>query len=267
MSKNIITIGADPEVFLVDLNNKVISAVGLIGGTKSEPKSIGDEGFSVQEDNILAEFNIPPATTKEEFIYNINHCKEYLTTLAELQGLKIDISASRMVDSDQLQSPEARAFSCTPDWNVYTQCENETIMPPKSLRTAAGHIHIGYNDPNIDMTERIIFTMDMILGLESLKLDKDTRRREVYGKAGDFRVTPFGLEYRVLSNFWIKNDSLISWAYDSVQKVMNIVQSNQDKKLTSMFKEDVKKAINTYDLELADQITKSIHKILEKETA
>ena len=53
-----ITIGADPELFLRD-GDAITSAIGLIGGDKYEPRlvTLG----AVQEDNVLAEFNIDPA--------------------------------------------------------------------------------------------------------------------------------------------------------------------------------------------------------------
>ena len=57
-----VTIGADPELFIVDNNNKVISAVGLIPGEKGKPYVADDmpRGFGMEIDNILGEFNIPP---------------------------------------------------------------------------------------------------------------------------------------------------------------------------------------------------------------
>ena len=34
-----ITIGADPEVFVKDDTGQVVSAIGIIGGTKEKPKA------------------------------------------------------------------------------------------------------------------------------------------------------------------------------------------------------------------------------------
>lgn len=69
-----ICLGSDPEFFLKSKeNNEVISSIGLIGGTKDVPKSLGEEGYYVQEDNVLVEFNIPIARTAKELVYNINH--------------------------------------------------------------------------------------------------------------------------------------------------------------------------------------------------
>ena len=58
-----ITIGADPELFIIDSKTgKVVSSIGLIPGVKGEPY-VGEDmpnGFGLETDNILAEFNIPP---------------------------------------------------------------------------------------------------------------------------------------------------------------------------------------------------------------
>ena len=45
--------------------------------------------------------------------------------------------------------------------------------------------------------------LDWYLGAWSLKMDPDPTRRLLYGKAGACRYKPYGVEYRVLSNFWL----------------------------------------------------------------
>src|SRR3546814_7881426 len=35
----------------------------------------------------------------------------------------------------------------------------------------------------------------------------------MYGAAGAFRTKPYGVEYRVLSNAWLKDSNLMSWVY------------------------------------------------------
>ena len=61
-----VTIGSDPELFIINKKtNKVVSSIGLIPGEKGNPYRTKDmpEGFGLEIDNILAEFNpaaIPP---------------------------------------------------------------------------------------------------------------------------------------------------------------------------------------------------------------
>ncbi len=57
-----VTIGADPELFIVnEKTGKIVSSIGLIPGEKGNAYKEGmPEGFGLQIDNILAEFNVPP---------------------------------------------------------------------------------------------------------------------------------------------------------------------------------------------------------------
>ena len=80
---NQVTIGADPELFLVNgakTNKPVVSAIGIIPGEKGNPW-VGEDmpkGFGLEIDNILAEFNIPPVTSELAFLNNINYMKKYI---------------------------------------------------------------------------------------------------------------------------------------------------------------------------------------------
>ena len=62
-------VGCDPEFFVRDSTNTIISAYGMIPGTKQEPRSIGNG--AVQVDGVALEFNTKPAATPEEFNANI----------------------------------------------------------------------------------------------------------------------------------------------------------------------------------------------------
>ena len=78
-----ITVGADPELFIVnEKTGKVVSSIGIIPGEKGNAWKSDDmpEGFGIEVDNILGEFNIPPCKTKEEFINNIEYMKDYINT-------------------------------------------------------------------------------------------------------------------------------------------------------------------------------------------
>lgn len=210
-----ITIGADPELFIVDNNNKVISAVGLIPGEKGNPYVADDmpKGFGIEIDNILGEFNIPPATSKQSFITNINYMKNYIDNFVKQinPNYGIQCIASRMVDDDQLQSDEAKLFGCMPDYNVYTEKKNKKPNAKnQNLRSAGFHIHIGYDHPTVPESLRMVKLLDVFLGIPSVIIDPDKKRRELYGKAGAFRLTRYGFEYRTLSSYIMSKDSILN---------------------------------------------------------
>lgn len=207
------TIGADPELFLKDHSNKMISVIGKIGGTKEMPLPIGN-GCAIQEDNVAAEFCIPPCDNAKTFIESITFA---LSDISE-RARDLDLVLARMVAShsfskDQLAHPGAKRFGCDPDYNVYTGRPNpRPKAEDKSLRSAGGHVHVGTDKK----PEALIKTMDLMLGVPSVLMDKDEERRKLYGKAGCFRYKPYGVEYRTLSNFWIWDERSIEWVYHQV---------------------------------------------------
>ena len=205
------TIGCDPELFLKDQRtNKFISIVGLIGGTKQAPMPIGN-GCAIQEDNVAAEFCIPPATSFEEFNKSIQFALNDINTRAEKLGLTLaNLTASTSFEDDQLKTHAAIEFGCDPDYNAYTGSTNPRPRTEnKNLRSAGGHVHVGTENNIFDMVK----TMDLLLGMPSVLIDKDEDRRKLYGKAGCFRPKDYGLEYRTLSNFWIWKPETIEWVY------------------------------------------------------
>lgn len=207
-----ITIGADPEVFVTS-DGIIVPVVGHLGGTKALPLPVAKG--AVQEDNVLAEFNIDPARTSSEFVGNL---KAVMGQLKEkLHPLDIDIVSSHRFTKDMLlrSGRQALAFGCDPDYNAYTGKKNNAPSPRTVLRTAGGHIHVGYDNPTPEMNRNIVRAMDVFLGLPSVLLDDDKDRRMMYGQAGAYRDKDYGVEYRTLSNFWLKHTSLMKWAYDN----------------------------------------------------
>jgi hypothetical protein len=221
------TIGADPEFFITDKNGNIESAEGLIGGTKNKPRKFDDRGFFMQEDNVMVEFNIPPASTKQQFSDNMEYALEYLETFLDLMGYKPYYKPSALFSKEQLETPGACMFGCSPEYNVYTQSNNPTINAKDfSYRFAGGHVHIGYDFQYEEDADMLIKALDITLGLPALFLDPDTKRREAYGKAGSCRFTSYGLEYRVLSNFWLKMNGGFNWVYEGVEKAFLLANTN-----------------------------------------
>ena len=222
-----ITIGADPEMFIIDTarSNKVISSVGMIPGKKGEPfiDKNWKDGFGLETDNILAEFNIPPCTTKLEFICNIEFMKDYVRQFVKKVCPTYDIQciASREVEPDQLTTPESMEFGCDVDYNVYTEEMNQKpVCDDKNLRSAGFHIHVGYDGFNTVTSCHLVKMLDVFVGVPSILVDTDTKRRSLYGKAGNFRLQPWGVEYRVLSSFMMSNESLISSVFENTIKAI-----------------------------------------------
>lgn len=251
-----IKVGSDPELFIINKKtNKVVSSIGLIPGVKGNAYRAPDmpEGYGLQIDNILAEFNIPPTNDREEFLNSINYMKNYIREYVQNINPDLDIlcTASMDVDEDQLQSEEAKLFGCSVDYNAYTEEENPKPKGDSTnMRSAGVHIHLSYDKPNIQTSLWLIKYMDMYLGIPSVVLDPDTRRRTLYGKAGAFRLCKYGFEYRVLSSKMISEDKYIKFMWNGVKKAIRAYNEG-DPLIDSNL---VKHVINTSDVTKAKEL-------------
>ena len=227
MNTEKITIGADPELFIINNENgNVVSSIGIIPGVKNDPfiPKGYKKGYGIETDNILAEFNIPPAKTEDEFVNSINVMKSWIRDLVRSVNPNYDIQciASRYVNDDQLQSDEAKLFGCDPDFNAYTEDVNpKPEGASTNLRSAGFHVHVGYPNMDFEVSMNIVKWMDIFLGVPSVILDPDTERRKLYGKAGCFRLQPWGVEYRVLSSYMMHNDNFIRYVYQQTMTAVS----------------------------------------------
>lgn len=221
-----VKLGADPELFLIDNTGKFISSVGLIGGSKDKPLPIDEVGHCLQEDNVSVEFNIKPASNKKEFVNSISYVLENIEERIKTKGLFQAIIPAAEFDWDQLQTIEAQTFGCEPDFNAWTGEKNpRPFCDNMQLRSAGGHIHVGYDSPTQQSKMKLIRAMDIFLGVPSSKIDKDDKRRQLYGTPGAFRPKNYGAEYRTLSNFWITSKELTEWAYDQTMKAISFLNA------------------------------------------
>ena len=217
-------IGADPEFFIKKKYGGYTSAVGLIGGSKWEPKKIDEDGHAILEDNVAVEFNIKPASSFDEFRSSIHKVLDHIRGI--LPGYEFSKESAVSFPQEELMTPEAQMFGCEPDFDAWRECVNEKpCAEDKNLRSAGGHIHVG-SDLAINNPVAVIRAMDLFLGVPSTQLDAGTLRRELYGKAGCFRAKSYGAEYRTLSNFWIFDDSLIQWAFNGTQRALEFVEKD-----------------------------------------
>ena len=252
MSKvNKYIIGSDPEAFIVNEEGYIMSAIPLVPGDKSDPYVIGD-GCSIQHDNILAEWCVPPTNDPQAFSDSMDHCVQWTESILP-QGYKVKFISSFHVGSDQLQDPQAKEFGCEPDYNAWQEGEaNQKPDVNTNLRTAGGHIHIGYDHPTHVQNMEIIRVLDLFLAVPALYLDQDNLRRSMYGKAGSFRHKPYGVEYRSLSNFWVKDLALITWVFNQIEVAMDFINCGG---IISEFDSlAIQLAVNTGDLAVAEAI-------------
>lgn len=233
MSKLQILVGSDPEVFMTK-DGKFVSAHGMIPGDKKNPHKV-DKG-AVQVDGMALEFNIDPAKNEKEFITNLTTVMAMLKDMVpgyELKAVPVANFDKEVMDAQPL---EALELGCEPDFNAW---EDGKVNPRPdgkvNFRTGAGHVHIGWgsgfdiNDPNhLEACCMVVKQLDYYLGLGSLLYDEEgVKRRVMYGAPGCFRPKSYGVEYRVLSNAWLKDEKLMSWVYENTIKGIERLFENQ----------------------------------------
>lgn len=252
MSVKLVTLGSDPEVFLAD-GDYIVPSIGLIGGTKEVPLPV--EKGAVQEDNVLAEFNIDPVTTEDMFV---SHIKTVMGELGKrVAPLQLKILSSSHFDLVDLASfgPQAMVFGCEPDFCAWTESINPAPDSTSTLRTAGGHIHLGLELDDDDEKSRYqaVKLMDIFLGIPSVLRDDDVERRRMYGRAGACRLKSYGVEYRTLSNFWLRDEDHQRWAYRQSHLAMENFD-NLDYLLKQISPEVIQNTINDSDVDSARAI-------------
>lgn len=258
-----ITVGADPEVFVVDENGRNMSVIGKLGGSKAKPVKTpifgNDDVWSgYLEDNLTAEFNTFPAKNKEQFRQSITGMLSVLSSkLSTLRG-SMNFFPVAKFPSKIVMAPEAQVFGCEPDYNAWTGEVNPTIVLDEdnyTLRFAGGHVHVGYDHPSDESRLRLVKALDVSLGVPSIIFSNhssEVSRRKFYGRAGAFRPKPFGVEYRVLSNFWISDSTYIDWVYNQVVRTTEWL--NGGNKIDENDMENIQNAINTMNKATAKDI-------------
>lgn len=222
-------IGCDPEFFVFDRQeNTYVSAHTLVPGTKENPAPLAGGG-SVQSDGLAIEFNIKPASTRDEFVVRI------VQALTDIRNIVPERYAFKYVSAAPFSReyldglPEhVRQLGCNPDFDAYTGKANNPPNANTPMRTGSGHIHIGWtqnqdvNDPDhLEACQMAVKALDATLGLYMTMLDGLSPRSILYGKAGAFRPKSYGVEYRTPSNAWLRSHKTIRTVHDITTQTIN----------------------------------------------
>lgn len=236
-----ITVGADPEFFLFDSKvGENISAHELVPGTKDKPHRL--KHGAVQLDGTAAEFNIDPASSAEEFRHNIE------SVLGEIRGMipkrfTFNFSPSVRFKEDYFNKeiPESsKELGCTPDFSAFSENADPAPRPVaygayKTMRTGAGHIHVGWTDVKDPKAQdhywdcrRVILNMYNNYTNWCSIWDSDNERRYLYGSGPVFRPKTYGCEFRTPSNAWLKYPKIYEYLFNSTVKIVENIADNKE---------------------------------------
>lgn len=270
------TLGSDPEFFFCDPESgNMVSAIPHIIGTKEEPAPL-PKGGNVQRDNVAVEIgtDVVLATGEWDWIDSLHNALEGLKTVTP-KGLELAVVPSAFFPAGELLHEEAMRFGCDPDFDAWAVAQNDPPMATDTtFRSCGGHVHVGGIDlatgePLKDTGFLVDFqgkldtvrAMDVIHGTLFTILDSDdaaVKRRELYGKAGCHRPTEYGVEYRSLSNFWMRSPFTAKLIQELTNDALRVVKDGGLKTLIKDIGESrIQETINTGNVDNATRIMES----------
>lgn len=271
------TFGADPEFFIVTKRGTVVNSDRFFPSEKAKLIVHGtllNKPMHLFFDGIQAEFNIHPHICRE---WTLDDIWFLFKKVYEMIGPNYDISlqACAKVRKDILKKadPRARIFGCDPDYDAYSGEKNEILVDPTThlLRYAGGHIHIGpeYDNPKSfkflsdwEDIRKSVKLLDILVGSLLVLLDRDVTsatRRFMYGAAGCFRQTKWGIEYRTPSPFWLTAPEIVSLVSGMTRLFFRIRQCKKEDYFLDLVDENlVRHAIDYNDFDAAMKIYKAI---------
>lgn len=225
------TIGSDPEFFVLDPKGNPYPATPFATGTKEFPCPIPDlPGYYEQRDNLSFEGNIPPASTKEEFINNVTTLRDYFARKVAKYDYSLSPNGVEYFDKRFRSSPEGMEFGCSTvidSWMSKSGTNELQERPTPVLgdvgyRVSGFHIHIGYNPVTIVNDLAIARLFDLFLTIPSQRIKPERERIMSYGRYGMIRRKSYGIECRTLSSYFTQKDYL-PWVWDQLFKLENFV--------------------------------------------
>lgn len=283
--------GCDPEFFFTSAAGQIVGAETVLpdGGLKYDDKATGDYSLNtttyvkgggvVVIDGVQAEMHPHPNTCRANIGFEIAECFRTIKQQLAAKGAGADFGRAVVeVDPDVLAtlSDEAKKLGCMPSKNIHGlgSAELEAIdATTYRKRSAGGHLHMSGYPCLTSKVEDVVTMCDYLIGNTFVLLDRDpemAERRRLYGRAGEYR-TPLAtkgagadLEYRTLSNVWLRDYKLMSLAMGLARLAVSVVSDGMQAEFTSALdKAAVIEAINTNNFELARQNFNTLRPLIE----
>ena len=262
--KRVLTLGADPELFVFN-GAKLLPAFEFLP-PKGKDTMIYWDGFQAEW----------------KYSHPDNYCQNNLVkatreSLMKLQAkAKVTAPQARLSLSNVVRVPQSILktadtpfveLGCQPSYNVYrmrgTGVPNPRLLP---YRFAGGHMHFGTWTTEKPKYEKIVKMLDRILGVWAVGVARNIDnpiRRQYYGLAGEYRMPMYkedrfskggyGVEYRTLSNFWLASPALMQVTWDIGRLCVRLATSKFGG-LWIASEQEVIETINNCDYQQADKI-------------
>jgi hypothetical protein len=270
--------GCDPEGFfekdgVIIGSEKIIPPDG-IGGPHSPTVVRDGVQFELHPIQNTSPYGL--SSTLRRGFRQLNDC------LKANPGVKANFNTLVEVSREELDSLSegSRLLGCQPSLNIYGVKPIDVDPKEYRKRSAGGHIHLGLGGTAImslgnteDLRHRLIPHLDIFVGNTCVLLDRDPgakERRENYGRAGEYRLPIYGVEYRTLSNFWLRSYQLFDFVMGMSRLAVAVLDDSlrggsfEQELVDTIQIDDFIDAINTNDFDLAMKNFETITPFLMK---
>lgn len=255
--------GTDPEIFVVDEKEKLIPARKFLKSKK--------ENATMFYDGVQAEFCPLPRTCLEGLKDYICNDMGYVLGAARKFNpkAKFTIQNSFRLSDEEMSalSDEDLTFRCSTSMNVYGDYGDQPDPRQYQWRFAGGHIHGGCRTKSAPVLEAIIRSLDGVLGVAGVSLAANLdnpERRRMYGRAGEFRLPKHGIEYRVLSNFWLTHPLIYHLTFELFRQAMKMGEQGLFSICWEGEEQDIRDIINWCDVDGARKMLKKNQPVIER---
>jgi hypothetical protein len=232
--------GTDPELFIVEAKSGKPVPAHRWFDDKYHPMPLAHFG-KVFRDGFAVEINPTAIYCRAILNDNINRCLEFVKGVIG-PYYKV-ISRSRVkIDPDTLADAprDVLEFGCDPSANIYGVEPINMSAVGHPYRYAGGHLHFSYPDLAAKYSTHVsngaalnargkplvavspedlkacVKTWDVFIGIPLTYIFQSASvfgRRKIYGRAGEYRIQPHGLEYRTPGPEWLRNQAIATLAF------------------------------------------------------
>lgn len=262
-----LSLGMDPELFIAK-DGQIVGSERVIP-EKGIPISLYYSKSNVVRDGVQVELQPQPSTCRESLATNLKVAFMNLQNILHDTGVVPVFDTVVEVGEQEMSglSEKSRILGCTPSRNSHDREAKIVIAKGYKKRSAGGHIHMGLDQSVskiMPVREKIVPLLDILVGNTSVLLDRDphaAERRQVYGRAGEYRLPKHGLEYRTLSNYWLRSYPLTSMVLGLCRMACSAIHTDlmagqvvQDYGRYELVRRDHKNVVTFYNVTIpADQ--------------
>ncbi len=252
------TLGSDPEFFFTKDGDVVPSTLVLTGREDR-----------VVKDGFQGELNPHADTCRQVAGAHIGRALLEAYRIAQRQGLQLSLKVAHIISEPVWKNAPLtiKKFGCNPTINAHEKMFRRVTGLREKFRAAGGHIHVGgLHQKEKDDATKLVTLMDIFVGNTCVLIDRDPDnaiRRKNYGRAGEYRLKSYGIEYRVLSNFWLRHYILWSFCTALIRNALAFYRHGLYDEVVSKFDlKKVRQAINENNYDLALENFKILKQIV-----